>query len=345
MITIKKAIELCALRITSPAKGQHEHYERVVKLATLYEQLITGEDQDSLLKEYFNKESDEEIRKISAVTQPITSSVTNALISAFKKVLRTNPVVRKIDFAKDLSTKKPVIELALNSYYSGSSLDYYIEKRFHDLTFIDPNAFIITTFETVLDANGNQDLNHKPTPYPFEVQSKEAVNFGLKNGTLQFLLVEQSGKLVIYLDDHAIMFTPVEKKKEFGAGSEGEFIYGEIVIEQRNASGNFDRTTQSLPIAFVTNDKQYIIEYFTHKQGRVPAERVGYVPDKKTKGETFVNPFHYGALPFLKKSIKSVAELDLTMHCHTFPQKVIYQEGCAIDANGVCPTSGERVDK
>lgn len=339
MIDILRALQLCATRIVSPAKGQHPYYDRVVRFATQYEQLITGEDQEELLKRYFSKESKEEISKIEAVTQTITSSVCNALIAAFKKVLRTNPIVRKIDFVKEPDTKKPIIEAALNSYYSGSSLDYYIEKRFHDLSFIDPNAFIVSEFEPLID------LTQKAKPYPFEVTSAEAVNFELKNGVLQFLIVEKDGKLIVYLEDHAIMFTPVIPITiKIGADEEnGKFITGTVTIQTRDKSGNFVDETNQLPVIFVAKDKQFAITYFTHKQGRVPAERVGYIPDKKTKGATFVNPFHYGAMPYLMKSIKSVAEFDLTMHCHTFPQKIAYTEGCSIDTNGKCATSGQMI--
>lgn len=351
MIDLQRALDLCALRIVSPDKGTHPNYKRVKEFAELYTQLITGEDQDELLKKYFYKQSEAEIEKIKSITVPITSSVTNALISAFKKVLRVNPIVKKIDFVKDLETKKPIIEAAIANYYSGSSLEYYIEKRFHDLTFTDPNAFIVTEFEPLVD------LTKKASPYPFEVSSAEAVNFALKNGILQFLLIEhdivfkkgddfKDGiKLFNYLTDHAVTFTEVAKTSTATIAEKGSYLYGEIKYEKRGANGDFTEVTEKLPITFVTQDREFEIKYFTHKQGRVPAERVGYVPDKKTKGQTFVNPFHYGALPYLMKSIKSVAELDLTMHYHTFPQKIAYGEGCTLDGNGVCPTSGQRIDQ
>lgn len=339
MITLEQALQYCVLRIISPKAGQHQWYERVTKFAKLYEQLITGEDQEDLIKKYFSKESDDEVRKIINVTVPITSSVCNALGSAYKKVLRTNPIVRKIDFVADADTKKPFIEAALSNYYSGSSLDYYTEKRFHDLTFLDPNAFIVTEFEPIVD------IRIKPKPYPYEVTSSEAVNFTLKNGVLQFLLVERDSRLTIYLFDHAITFTEVPKTAKDAADEKGTFIYSEVKLPERNQAGNFVDVIRSRPITFITKERQFDIQYFTHKQGRVPAERVGFVPDKKTKGETFVNPFHYGALPFLMKSIKSVAEFDLTTHCHTFPQKIAYGDGCDFDANGVCSTSKQRIDQ
>lgn len=343
-------LTLITTRITSPEKGTHPFYKRVNKFAKLYEQLITGEGQEELIKRFFNKETEDEIRKIVNLTQPITSSVSNSLIAAYKKVLRASPIVKKIDFAKDTDTKLPVVEKALANYYSGSSLDYYIDKRFQDLSFIDPNAFIVTEFLPF------DHVREKASPYPFEVTSEEAINFGLKNGVLQFLLVENAikfinekgeqadgVKLFLYLADHAITFTQVARGKTELKDDQPEYIKQPVELEYRNGD-KFEKRTEDLPIAYITKEKQFAIEYFTHKQGRVPAERVGYVPDKKTRGLTFVNPIHYGALPYLMKSVKSVSELDLTMHYHTFPQKIAYGEGCNLDANGICPTSGERID-
>jgi hypothetical protein len=344
MVTIEEALKHCQNRIVT-GKGTHPHYERVVRHAKLYEQLVTGEDHAELLERYFYKESKEELEKIGKITEPITSSVCNALIAAFKKVLRTQPIVRKIDFVKELDTKKPLIEKALENYYAGSTLDYYIEKRFHDLTFIDPNAFIVTEYKIAYGPDGKQDFSKKPNPYPFEVSSEDAINFRLDNGVLQFLLAQDGNRLINYLSDHAVVFVELPKQETKDDSEAGRFVYGSVIIQERTASGDFVDVVKELPIKFLFQDRAFEIQYFTHKQGRVPAERVGYVFDKKTKGQTFVNPFHYGALPYLMKSIKSVAELDLTMHSHTFPQKLAYTEGCDFDANGICSTSKERIDQ
>jgi hypothetical protein len=345
MVTIQQALQHCKTRIVTGNGGTHANYDRVTRFAKLYEQLVTGEDHADLLERYFYKESKEELTKIGKITEPITSSVCNALIAAFKKVLRTQPIVRKIDFKDGLADKKPIIEKALENYYSGSNLDYYIEKRFHDLSFIDPNAFIVTDYMIPLTPDGQQDLTEKPNPYPFEVSSYDAINFGLENGVLQFLLAQDGNRLINYLTDHAVVFVELPRTETEEGTEGGRFIDGEVTIQIRTASGAFVEKRETLPIKFLFKDRAFDIEYFTHKQGRVPAERVGYVFDKKTKGQTFVNPFHYGALPFLMKSIKSVAELDLTMHSHAFPQKVHYVEGCSFDANQVCSTSKMRADQ
>lgn len=343
-------LQFMTLRITSPDKATHPHYKRVVNRAKLYEQLITGEDIDDLLKRFFNKETDDEIKKIKQVTESITPAISNALIVAFKKVLRTQPIVKKIDFTAYTEEKKAKVVNALSKYYAGSSLDYYIQQRYHDLTFLDPNAFIVTEFDA---------FNHEietASPYPCEVTSAEAINFGLKNGVLQFLLVEnqityldkedkeQKGtKLFLYLPDHAVTFTQVARNESLKPADKTGLVTESIQIESRGTDGKFQMGNQNLPTVFVSGDKQFAIQYFTHKQPRVPAERVGYVPDKKTKGETFVSPIHYGAVPYLLKTIKSAAELDLTTHSHTFPQKFEYTEGCNLDANGICQTSKQMV--
>lgn len=346
MITIPEALVFCYLRITSPTKAVHPNYNRVTNLAAQYAQLITGEDQEELLKKFFIGQKDEELEKIKSITQPITSSVCNSLGAAFQKVLRTQPILKKIDFAKADKTKTDAINTAIANYYANNSLDFYIEKRYHDISFLDPNSFIVTEFETITDTTKRAE------PYPFEVSSAQAINFQLKNGVLQFLLVENSIqfkdekgvvkdgiKLIMYLANDAITLTQVARTYT-GALDENEtkVINGPVTIAGQDGQ-------QELPITFVTKEKQFEIAYFNHKQGRVPAIRVGYVPDKKTGGQTFVNPWHYGALPYLMKSIKSVAEMDLTTHGHTFPQKIVYVEPCSLDATGVCSTSNQRVDQ
>jgi hypothetical protein len=337
MVEIEEALQICADRIT---KGTHHHYyDRVVKHASLYEKLITGEGHDELLNDVFSDLSPEELTKLLKITYPITSSITNALMFAFSKVLRTNPSYKKIDFeGTDTDKKIDKVQVALDNYYAGSSVEYYIEKRFHDLSFTDPNAFVVTEF-----INDNPD-SRLPQPYPFEVSSVEAVNYKYINKVLQYLLVEnkityindgkkKDGiKLTAYLYNDSMTFTQVEKVHSLTEGDKAGFIYP-----------NGDTSKQ--PIFFINNEDEYQIEYYNHKQGRVPAQAVGYVPDKKTRGITYVNPFHYGAIPHLMKTIKSVAEMDLTANKHAFPQKISYTEGCTFNDKGVCSTSGYRVDQ
>lgn len=338
MLTIQQAIAIIIDRIVNGTK--HEHYDRTVKLAELYQQLITGEDHETLIERFFVTCTKEEIAKIKATTFPITSSICNSLSVTFEKVHRTQPVMKQIDFTgDDVDKKKKEVESVIQKFYAGNNLDNYIQTRFHDLTFRDPNTFIVTEFAP---------FNHqteKAKPYPFEVYSNMAVNFGVQNGVLQFLLVEQGirflekdgktladgVKLTIYLENDSIVFTQVGKTIDLKSDEKSKTI---------NSQDESPR-----PLTFVTGEKQFQITYYNHKQGAVPAVRVGYVQDKKTNGKTFVNPIHYGALPFLMKTISSCCEMDMTMRLHAFPQKFAYEQKCKTDANAICTLSGERINE
>ncbi len=337
MLTLEAAVLICIDRIVN--KTKHANYDRTVKLAILYEQLVTGEHHDSLIQEFFATCSAEEITKIKAVTFPITSSICNSLDFAFKKVLRTQPVLKQIDFkGQDADKKKEVVQNALDKFYSGNDFDYYIKTRFHDLSFRDPNSFIVTEFQAF------DHKKEKAKPYPFEVYSHNAVNYEKVNGVLQFLLVEQAIKfktkegamadgikLTIYLENDLIVFNEVAKN---------------ITLKQDETSARVkDENAPDRLTKYVTGERQFDVTYAQHKQGAVPAMAVGYVPDKKTNGVTFVSPIHYGALPYLMKTVKTVCEMDMTMHVHTFPQKFQYVQKCKIGPDAICANSGERVDK
>lgn len=344
MITLPEAVELGALRITDNVT--HPHYTRVTELATLYSQLITGEDQETLLERYFSKQSKPEIEKIKAVTTPITSSICNSLNVAFKKVLRVNPIIKEIDFVESTDEKKQEVEQRKDSYYGTETLEYYIKERFHELTFLDPNAWIVTEF---MPFDNNVE---KAKPFPIEVSSVNAVNYKRDKNVLQYLMVEygityvnekqedsKGVKLLIYLDNFTVMLTQVAKTRTDGIPDSKKHI----LLDEKEFT--FSKTVESLPVILLTRDKQFTITYFNHKTGRVPAESVGYVLDKKTQFETFVSPIHYGAVNYLKKTIKSAAELDLTVDNHAFPRTLAYVESCSLDEKAVCASSGQRVDQ
>ena len=325
-LTILQALQLCINRINTGAT--HKHFDRTVKLAKLYKQLITGEDQDELLQQYFAKCSDDERAKIQKLTIAITGTICNSLNRAFKKAVRTKPILRQIDFVgTEVEKKVQTIEGKLAVYSGNDNLENWIAEAFHNLTFSDPNAFVVTEFK--VDEKGNRQ------PYPFIVPSCEAVNFGIDNNVLQWLMVEQpityatkdgktenGVKLFLYFPQYAVTFTQVEKS--------GVNTIGEPVIT--NNAGRYNCDKGSFDIAV-----------FEHAVTACPAYRIGYVTDLQTESETFVSPIHYGAVPYLLKSITSVAELDLSMWAHAFPQKIAYVETCKTDPAGKCGLSGELI--
>ena len=61
----------------------------------------------------------------------------------------------------------------------------------------------------------------------------------------------------------------------------------------------------------------------------IPAFRVGYLRDDATDGRTFVSPID-SAIPYFRKSLKAVSELDLSITLHTFPQKIQQHDFCVV---------------
>ena len=159
-LTILQALQLCINRINTGAT--HKHFDRTVKLAKLYKQLITGEDQDELLQQYFAKCSDDERAKIQKLTIAITGTICNSLNRAFKKAVRTKPILRQIDFVgTEVEKKVQTIEGKLAVYSGNDNLENWIAEAFHNLTFSDPNAFVVTSLRLMKKVTAN------PTPLLF----------------------------------------------------------------------------------------------------------------------------------------------------------------------------------
>ena len=98
--------------------------------------------------------------------------------------------------------------------------------------------------------------------------------------------------------------------------------------------------------------KYYSVSYFTPKNKKVPAIRMGYNRDEVDKGTDFVSVFH-PVIGFLKKTLKIDSELDLSCAMVAFPQRFAYvspcknqgcKDGMMLDGS-VCPVcNGTGVD-
>lgn len=336
----------------------HRDYKHVTELAVKYNQLITGQGIDNLMRQFTRREDDTLFAQRKALTQHITPSVASAIMSPFYKVGRVNVIKREINFEStdQFDEKKKVVDFGINNYFGEKSLDKYLETRFVELSFSDPNSFIVTEYdEPKRDLQGNPI--EKVTPYPWEVSSHQAVNFKYKNYRLQWLVVKndcdikqryttvESGKTnveikdevgteyTIYLDDDAIKFTQVPFES-ISIAEDGEVHTVEVLIDGVMSEFDYVRFDQK---------RVYRIDYFVHKSGRVPAVRVGYKRDLITKGRTFVSPMEAG-VPYFMKMIKTVSEFDLTMCLHVFPQKIQYVPKCLGESREIGCDAGKSPD-
>ena len=308
-------------------KITHPFYKRTVELSSLYFKLITGDGIETLLRRFNLREDDTLFKQRINLTQSITPSCSATIMTPFNKVGRVNNIVKKIDFKEgnEFEAKKTKLISSLDKYYGEMSLDDYLSTRFTNLSFTDPNAFIITEFEG-LEILPNNKVEGIAQPYPFEASSEMCINYKYDNNILEWLIVrvpidmnynnriEKGYIYTIYLSEYAIKYTQFvpDKNIQIEIGSK---------IEVLNDLG------EKVTIYRADSKRYFLIEEFNHKSIEVPAKCVGYKQDLVTGGITYVNPLH-DALPYFMKTIKTVSEFDLTMALHAFPQKFQYAPRC-----------------
>jgi hypothetical protein len=316
---------------------KHPDYDHVVKLAGKYRKLITGSEIQDLLKRFNPRESEEMFKQRVNLSIAITPAIAHSVMKPFYKVPRTTPLVAKFKADKDQEKEGNAIEEEIQQRYDGfygsdsntGGVDYFLQNRFMELSFMDPNSWIVIEFDPF------DPETEKAMPRPFEVSAKQAVHFDNTNNNPQWLQVDLDIKMIgkdgktddgkkhtLYADDVAIVYEQTLLKQEDVALQKGE-EWVEI------------------------KEKFYIVRVFEINVGKLPAFRVGYKRDLETDGRTVVNPFH-DAMCFFDKSIKTVSEYDLSQSLHTFPQKTVRLvktcPGIPSDShNGVCK-GGRLVD-
>jgi len=253
----------------------------------------------------------------------------------FYKVSRIDNVSKLITFDSDnketIEKKVAVVEKSLQEFYGDETLEDYMETRLVELVFTDPNSFIIIEFDQF------DNETNKAKPFPYEVSSKEAINYKYVNNVLQYLIVKKDiNYLVIKKDDTVV--------KE--AGFEYRLYLNDNIIKLVQIDANKNTfieaakfNTELLLESEIPNIKigtdVFKVTIAEPLGGEVQAIRVGYKRDIVTKGRTYLSPLH-PAVSRMMKTVKSVSELDLTTTLHTFPQKLQYVQACKGEKEDVC---------
>lgn len=310
---------------------KHPDYKRVCEIADQYKKYVTGECVGSLLRQFNPRESDEQFKQRTELTQAVTSDMSNRILSPMFKIGRSRADV-SISWKSVEGTdkkKSEIVEVA-NKFYGDESVESYLTNRMVELDATDPNSFIVTEASGSYDPlQPTSDTNKKLEPYPFEVNSEEAVNYEYINNELQFLIVKNEfdivnkenktvelSKYTIYLDNEAVIATQILKEsiEDYKAANPDQSTYEIWAVTEKDD----------------TKEEYYIIQVIEHKAGRIPARRVGTKRDLMTRGRTCV-PIIHPAHPYFKKSIKTMSEFDLATCLHLFPQKISYDEVCPGD--------------
>lgn len=302
--------------------ARHPYYKRVTGLADKYLKLMTGEQIEPLLHQFNPNEDDDMFEQRVRLTKTIVGAVSGKIKGPFEKVARSNNVTKKFMFSgEETEGRITVLEDALSRYWGDETLDDYMEQRMLDLSFSDPNSFIVTEMIT------RDDEIHV---FPFEVSSHEAVNYHYTNNSLDYLIVwDGDRKYTMY----TLAFTVViiEKKDNEDKEQKDITVPGEIVTNVSDASEKPEDTKMEI------GSKEFEVRIMDNECNEIPAIRVGYKRDEMTDGNTFVSPMQK-AVPRLEKIIKSDSELDLVVSLHAFPQKLQYAQRCQGDIknNKIC---------
>ena len=299
---------------------KHADYQRTVDLAKEYKAHVSGVGIDDYLKRFAKREDEEMFEQRKRLTNSISQSVASSLQKPFYKVARNKNVKKKFTLKGD-KNREEIVQNMISGFYGTNELntkglDFWLKNRFIELTFTDPNAFVVIEWEA-------KPENVPLEPYPYEVNSIDAFDYVYKHGVLNELFTRQS-ETIIYLDKDG-----VEKEKVVDAFTLYEIGSSLKVVEYcpkyYEAKGIvIDETRQ---MTFVENEIHFIATYNETNLDFIPAFRVGYIRDTATDGRTFVNPFE-SAMPYFRKALKAVSELDLSITLHTFPQKLQYVTKC-----------------
>ena len=298
---------------------RHADYARTVDLAKEYKAHVSGVGLDLYLKQFAKREDETMFEQRKRLTNSISQSVASSLQKPFYKVARNKNVKNKFSLKGDKSREEIVKKMMVGFYGTNElntkGLDYWLRNRFLELTFTDPNAFVVIEWEA-------KPENVPLDPYPYEVTSENAFYYKFEHGVLKMLFSRQK-EVMFYIDDK-----DVEQEKEidvytlYEIGSSMKVVEFQPKYYQENGI-----VPQPNQFVYEEDSKHYIATLNETKLDFIPAFRVGYLRDTATDGRTFVNPFE-SAMPYFRKALKAVSELDLSITLHTFPQKLQYVKKC-----------------
>jgi len=320
---------------------RHRDYKRVCDMADKMKMLITGEDMESLMRQFDRRESKKQFEQRVDITQHITSTVSKNLMKPQKKIPRSNGVRRILKYINDNENQKlNELNAIIGKFWGNKSLDKYLNGQWIELTNLDPNSFIVYEW-------GDFDAKtERAKPYPFEVSSKEAIYYQYENNVLQYLMVmnefekgaggipekiqdDNEGKKVtrrytLYFEGYSIVLDEIDDDDE--------------MLKPFRSREIWEKGTEYLEI----KGRVYHVLIFTSGLDFIPVARVGFEYDPMTRGRTCIPPI-WDAVPILMKTIKANSELDLTMALHAHPQKLQYVRQCQAEhcTQGRMPT-GEK---
>jgi len=311
---------------------RHRDYERVTHMASNLTRLITGEDMQPLMRRFDRRESESQFKQRCEITQHITSTVCQNLMKPAYKIPRSNGVRRVLMYSEDAENKRlKEFEAILGKFWGTKSLDDYMGERWIELTYSDPNSFIVYEWDAF---DGNTE---RAQPYPFEVSAHEAIYYKYNNNILQYIVVmnefeKGAGGIPEKVQESADGKNVTKRYTIYYAG--GSVTLDELDTKEVDALMPKPQEQVVVEINglkyYSLNDKVYLLGTYDSGLDFIPVVRVGFRHDIGSRGRTCISPINE-AVPILMKTIKANSELDLTMALHAHPQRLQYLQECTAD--------------
>ena len=299
------------------ANKSHIDYKRTVDLAKEYKAHISGEGLDDYLKQFNLREDDQMFQQRKRLTNAISKPVASSIKKPFYKVSRNKNV--RIEFDLKEETKNNVIRTMMANFYGSKELnvrglDFWLKNRFLELVFSDPNTYIVIEWKPM-------PLDKAFEPYPFEVKSEHVFDIQKENGNLISLTTKMKQNQ-FFLEGDKEITKEVDAWTFYEIGSSLKIIeVDKKFLELKEIK------IQENQILFEEEEKTFLATYNNSNLDFIPAFCVGYLRDEATDGRTYVSPLD-SAMPYFRKSLKAVSELDLSITLHTFPQKIQFVSAC-----------------
>lgn len=317
---------------------RHRDYTRTVSIADWSESMMTGDNQDVALIKFHTKESKEQRVQRVSVTSSKTQFASEKIAKYFNEVHRSDTVTDELYYQEDKDNKKLTeLRRALKHFAEGDTYKGYTDEMFFYWNFYDPNAW--TVYDWYINDDG------EVCPYDLTVEARHCLDFSILHGIPRYLIIRQPKYYVskadpvkvefAYSDPNKVPETKQDPDKIQGFETKYKYtMYGvgftqEVVILPDN--GIFDPAEfadfERMTISIAGKDTQVMVRDLTQDLDFLPAQRVGYFKDPKTKKRTFVNPLYPGTKVY-DDLIRNKSEYDLTKTLHGFYQKFQYVERC-----------------
>ena len=297
---------------------RHTDYVRVCELEETYRILTTGKGIEKLLQRFVKRESAEEFALRCQITQSITPAIASSVKNPFYKVVRNDRIKKGMKLGNKANEDR--VNQMIEGFFGAANsknkgLNYWLKTRKFNLSFIDPNAWVVVEWK-----NGG-DRTVLPKPYPFEVSSKDALNFEIINDEVQWMFCQKDIKYKTSISPEV----PLKPGKKFTYyGKEYTVIFEQVdKVYLNNARIQIPEGSELVKIG----SSWFIWTAVKPNIGFAPCFRVGYKSDLETDGRTFVIVWH-DAMPYFMKTLKAVSEFDLTISGHVFPQKIQFAPHC-----------------